>query len=214
MSAAVNYESSTGVIVRRETLKIVRFVSLDGVGPRAHPLRFEREVLVLRETECVARTVATTGRTMNEGSTRNDFFGFCTSWKNVLPEAKAYAEEIGAGVGDKVRREVVLKILDKNRVTSDREPDKFAPRATDYLVPPDDWLIDDDRAEAYRLERLKPWNQIMTWDVEPGRLRGSEEREVVIWRSDWTPTENRKLFAAGLAAAHDGIPQPPKESDQ
>lgn len=204
MSRGLTYERVRGPILKRETIKVVRLVSLDGVGPDDHPLRFEREVLTLRQTETTARTVTAGDRTINEGSTHNDFYGFLTSPRHVLTAARDYAETAEFGVGDKVRREVVLKVIDRPFLPSNRPDERLG--GPEYLVPPSDWLIDDDAFPPFMAERLKPWSD-RSFDVQPNAVApgNGEAREFVVWRSDLDAGANRDLAAAALAAAVEGV---------
>lgn len=203
MTRDLIYERSRGPIVTRETLKIVRLVSLDGIGDRTHALRFEREVLTIRETEASARMVGANGRVMNEGTRHNDFYGFLSSPRYVLPTAANMAAEAGLGLGDKVRFEVVLKVIDRRFLPSNRANERIG--GTEYLVPPGDWLIDDEVTAAFIADQGKPYAE-RQFDVRPTQAGGQgEPHALIIWRSDFDEEANLEIANAGIAAAIRGI---------
>lgn len=223
---ALRYDKSRGPVIKRETLKVARLVSLDGIAPRDHVLRFEREVLTVRETEAAARTVTVRDQTINEGSTHNDFYGFLTSPRDVIEGARDYAENAEFGVGDKVRREVVLRVIDRRLLpTNRREEDQIRYGGTEYLVPPSDWLLDDDALPPFLAEIAKPF-PTRSFDVQPNAVApgNGEFREFIIWRSDLDAAANLELAEDAIAeavkdvlpgdrpswvAAGQGFPRPP-----
>ncbi len=203
---SLHYDMSRGPVLKRETVKVARLVSLDGIGPRDHVLRFEREALTVRETQAFSVTVIG-GISADVGTTHNDFYGFLTSPRHVLDEARDYAKRAGLTIGGATRREVVLRIIDRRLLASNRrEEDQVRYGGTEYLIPPSDWLLDDEALPPFLAEIAKAGRD-RSFDVQPNAVAAGngEVREVVIWRSDEDEDANRQRFAEAVAGAFEGV---------
>ena len=203
------YEVSRGPVVKRETLKLVRLVSVSGLGPCDHPLRFERELLTVRETETSLRMVsrnhaANVESLLKEGVRYNDYYGLFTSARETIAEARKVAEAAALGIGSPVRVECVTTVRDQVFLPSDRSEKRLG--GTEYLRPPHDWLIDDDAIprliEDRRLNRLD-------FDVPVRKPKGDDPLEFVVWRSDVTEEDNAARLEEVRVAVFDGVEEPP-----
>lgn len=184
------YEVSRCPVIKREALKLVRLVSVDGIGPCDHPLRFEREILTVRETETTVRMVsrnhtASVESVLKEGPTYNDFFGLFTSTRETIVEARKVAEAANLGIGSPIRIECVTTVRDRLFLPSGREEPRLG--GVEYMAPPHDWLIDDDTVPALIEDRR---NNRLAFDVPTRRPKDGEAVEFVIWRSDATEEDN------------------------
>lgn len=203
MADKVTTVYSRGPVVRRETVKFARAVSRDGLSSPDTILRFEREVLWVRESEAKARTVMN-GRTLNEGPTHNDFYGLFTSPRDVIRDARSYAESLGMVVGGEPRREVEGLIFDTPYLGRPESETSFGRAA--YYALPRDWFLDDQALEAWVAEFAQPITD-RDFDLTPNRLDMTIKGKPMIWRSDLGEEDNAALLEAARAVAFDGVEQ-------
>jgi hypothetical protein len=210
MSRAAAYDTSRGPVIRRETVKIVRLISLDGIGAQDHPVRFEREVLTLRETEATHRLMTTAeGKEValdRGGSIHNDFYGLFTSQEEIVASARALAEGQGFGVDHPVRRECVVTLIERDLLATNRDAKRFG--GAEYLIPPDEWCRDDEAFEAWRAWMKRRDGRLGDEDSRPNRIRRETRTELLVWRSDLPEEQNAAIMAAAREVVFLGVEAP------
>ena len=204
----VRYDTSRGPVVRREVVKVARLISLDGIGPQDHTLRFEREVLTVRETEATSRLMTTTDRGAmpldGGGTTHNDFYGLFTSQDQLVANNRALAARQGFGVGGPVWREVIVTMIERDLLASKRDEKRFG--GTEYTIPPFDWCRDDEAFVTWREwyvgrgEGEEP--------APPNRICRRTTREFTVWRSDLSERDNAVIMAEARAVVFAGLEDP------
>lgn len=156
----IYFQESRGLVVNRRTLKMMVQTDPLELGENVWH-RFEREVFDLCQTETTSR-VLLGGHEVQDGGTHNDFYGFATSYEEIVQEAEKKHKKY-AGTGAVVQVIVTLKVTPS--ITT-KNPKRFYHGSVSYAHIPWLWFFDGEGPD---------------YDNRP---RGEQtETEYVIWEN-------------------------------
>lgn len=98
-------------VVAVETLKLVRFVSVNGLSKMA-AMSFDEEIHWLRESQAQV-VFRHGGEVLKEGSTFNDFYGFLTSVTGAVDEAENLCGRYKVDAASSLEIAVLATVTDK-----------------------------------------------------------------------------------------------------
>lgn len=190
-------------VINIERTKFMRIVDLTGLEIEYVPLRFEYDVHWLRESMTQSFLKTSFGDIIFEGSRFVDSHSFLSS-VSATEHAKRWQKERGLEPNGDIFSESVVSIIDKPVIVPPSNviegstagiihPDDFL-----YMEIPNDWMLDDQLAQA----RLEGWNKpnpdFVFYDVS--RLL-PVTTEFVVWSSLHSDAENDAAMANMLGSS-------------
>ena len=181
-------------VVKTEDINFVRIIDQTGINDGVFvPVRFARQVHWLRESKTTSILRLRDGEIVKQGDTYTDYYGFLSSYHDPLDFAKKTAKARSLGANSELVSECVVTISDtpvivpSQQVINGSTVGRVYHTGLFYLPIPQDWLVDDELAQA----KLDGWNNPpKEFTIYPVTQLEAVNTEVVIWSSANTDEEN------------------------
>lgn len=191
-------------IFDRKVMQIGRPVDLTGLSETTVILRFEHEIIRVRESTCAAILRSRNGgEPLKSGNSFTDFYGLLSSLPEMMEEAEAFAKTYKLGRSSELVAEALVEIVEYGVIeapqwTKNKTSTQVYGDGLQYLPIPDDWYIDNQHLAMWIAERDKPFEdaskQYNVYELTSTPRAEIEIGKFVAWSSANTDEENAKAF--------------------